>query len=72
MPTAPSTLEFRVTSVTEAGTGRVNVGLIQLATEPTTVGQYNSNLTLNLPEEDAKVYFPGQTYTVTIAPTTTT
>lgn len=74
--TATSTLTFRVTNLTESGFGRVSVGMVQVTegadeTAPLGTSTFNSNLTLNLPSEEGKAYYPGQTYTVSLSPTTT-
>lgn len=64
------TLQFRVTSISEAGTGNLTVGFSQVASVTMGMGApaYTNNVTLNLNAEEAGEYFPGQVYDVTFTP----
>lgn len=68
MPTSSTDLQFRVTGLVEVGPGRVGVSMTQvLDTEPGQPLGAPSGLTLNLSEEEAAGYFPGQTYKVSLS-----
>lgn len=64
------TLQFRVTSISEAGAGNLTVGFSQVSPVTTGAGAplYTNSVTLNLSVDEAGVYFPGQVYDVTFTP----
>lgn len=66
MPTYTAT--YRVTSLNESGPGRITVNLIQDNPDDASP-LYTNPMSLNLTDAEAAGYFPGQTYTVTVAPT---
>jgi len=68
MPTSPLTLEYRVTSINEAGNDRIMVNFTQEVDAPVAgaaVPTYGTGtISLNLSAAEAANYFPGQKYAV--------
>lgn len=66
---ATTSMIFVVSGLNSIGSGRVNVSLIQenkAQPQGAPVVSANGSLNLNLTEEEAKTYFPGQRYTVAL------
>lgn len=75
MTTANLAIEYRVTSMNEAGADRVTVNMTQhvvnTADAPGVPAPYGGgSVSLNLSTAEASGYFPGQRYTVTFTPVT--
>lgn len=68
-----STFEYRVQTVSEAGEGRVNVNLVQVVDANAEPGlpQYTNSISFNMASDEAKAYWPGQAFTMTLAPKST-
>ena len=62
MATAKTTFTYKVTSISDAGAGRVNVNLVEVTTSTDGAPMYNNNLNLNLTTDDATSYWPGKEY----------
>lgn len=70
MAVAKTSFDYRVTGLTESGIDRVVVNLIQVI-EPSEQpnNMYNNNLTLNLTSDEAKAYWPGQVFKMSLTAT---
>lgn len=65
---APTTVKLRCTSLNESGvnSGIVAVTFVQISDG--SANAYGSNLTLQRTAEEAKSFFPGQTYDLALSP----
>ena len=57
---------YKVTSINDAGNERLNVALTQVADASGAALGFNNNLNLNLTSDEAKAYWPGQIFDMTL------